>query len=165
MFVIKRDGKQEVVHFDKITSRINKLCYGLDAIHVDAVIISQKVIQGVYPGVTTVELDELAAQTAASCATRHPDFSTLAARISVSNLHKQTSKVFSDVVEVLHKHIHPKTGQPSPLVSDEVYETVMEVNSSSRNTSSIQSLIYSNLIIFASFILTCLYNSNRTKIV
>lgn len=127
MFVIKRDGKKEVVHFDKITSRINKLCYGLDAIHVDAVIISQKVIQGVYPGVTTIELDELAAQTAASCATRHPDFSTLAARISVSNLHKQTSKVFSEVVEILHSHVHPKTGQASPLVSEEVYEIVMEV--------------------------------------
>jgi ribonucleoside-diphosphate reductase alpha subunit len=93
-------------------------------VHVDAAIISQKVIQGVYPGVTTVELDELAAQTAASCATRHPDFSTLAARISVSNLHKQTSKVFSDVVEVLHQNVHPKTGQKSPLVSDAVLAIV-----------------------------------------
>ena len=81
-------------------------------------------IQGVYPGVTTVELDELAAQTAASCATRHPDFSTLAARISVSNLHKQTSKVFSDVIETLHKNVHPKTGQTSPLVSDSVLDIV-----------------------------------------
>lgn len=125
MFVLKRDGRKELVHFDKITSRIHKLCYGLDPAHVDATVISQKVIQGVYPGVTTLELDELAAQTAASCATRHPDFSTLAARISVSNLHKQTSKVFSDVVEVLHKHIHPKTFEPSPLVSDGLYETVM----------------------------------------
>ena len=124
MFVLKRDGRKETVHFDKITSRIHKLCYGLDPAHVDATIISQKVIQGVYPGVTTLELDELAAQTAASCATRHPDFSTLAARISVSNLHKQTSKVFSEVVEVLHNHIHPKTGTPSPLVSDELYATV-----------------------------------------
>lgn len=84
MYVLKRNGKKEVVHFDKITSRINKLCYGLDPRHVDPVIISQKVIQGVYPGVSTIELDELAAQTAASCATRHPDFSVLAARLSVS---------------------------------------------------------------------------------
>jgi hypothetical protein len=127
MFVIKRDGKQEVVHFDKITSRINKLCYGLDPAHVDATIISQKVVPGLYPGVTTVELDELAAQTAAACATRHPDFSVLAARISVSNLHKQTSKVFSDVIERLHSHVHPKTKQPSALVSDELYEIVMAV--------------------------------------
>ena len=127
MYVVKRDGKRVVVHFDKITSRINKLCYGLDPAHVDATIISQKVVPGLYPGVTTVELDELAAQTAASCATRHPDFSTLAARISVSNLHKQTSKVFSDVVEMLHSHVHPKTGQASPLVSNELYEIVMAV--------------------------------------
>lgn len=126
MYVIKRDGKREVVHFDKITSRINKLCYGLDPVHVDASVISQKVVPGLYPGVTTVELDELAAQTAASCATRHPDFSTLAARISVSNLHKQTSKVFSEVVEILHNHVHPKTGQASSLVSDQLYDIVMK---------------------------------------
>jgi hypothetical protein len=128
MYVIKRDGRRENVHFDKITSRINKLCYGLDPNHVDATIISQKVVPGLYPGVTTVELDELAAQTAASCATRHPDFSTLAARISVSNLHKQTSKVFSDVIEVLRSHIHPKTSTPAPLVSEELYNIVMEVS-------------------------------------
>lgn len=128
MYVIKRDGRRENVHFDKITSRINKLCYGLDPQHVDATIISQKVVPGLYPGVTTFELDELAAQTAASCATRHPDFSTLAARISVSNLHKQTSKVFSDVIELLKNNVHPATGQAAPLVSDELYETVMEVS-------------------------------------
>eukprot|EP01036_Dinobryon_divergens_P059979 gene59979-79990_t len=126
MYVVKRDGRQEKCSFDKITSRINKLCYGLDPNHVDANVISQKVVQGVYKGVTTIELDELAAQTAASLATRHPDFSVLAARISVSNLHKQTSKVFSDVVEILHKNIHPKTGQESALVSDAFYETVMK---------------------------------------
>ena len=131
---------------DKITSRINKLCYGLDPIHIDAAVISQKVVLGVYPGVTTVELDELAAQTAASLATRHPDFSVLAARISVSNLHKQTSKVFSDVVEVLHKHVHPKTNQPSPLVSDELYNVVMKV-------------VY--LFIFLKYIL--IFSHNRTK--
>jgi ribonucleoside-diphosphate reductase subunit M1 len=129
MYVIKRDGRRENVHFDKITSRINKLCYGLDPVHVDATIISQKVVPGLYPGVTTIELDELAAQTAASCATRHPDFSTLAARISVSNLHKQTSKVFSDVIEVLRNNIHPKTGQPAPLVSEALFNTVMKVRS------------------------------------
>jgi len=99
MFVVKRCGKSESVHFDKITSRITKLCYGLDPKHVDPVVIAQKVIQGVYPGVTTKELDELAAQTAASFATQHPDYSVLAARISVSNLHKQTKKKFSEVAE------------------------------------------------------------------
>ncbi len=132
MYVYKRDGRKEIVHFDKITSRINKLCYNLDPVHVDATIISQKVIQGVYPGVTTVELDELAAQTAASLATRHPDFSTLAARISVSNLHKQTSKVFSEVIETLHKNRHPKTGVAAQLVSNELYATVMAVSPSNQ---------------------------------
>lgn len=135
MYVLKRDGREEEVHFDKITSRINKLCYGLDPVHVNAALISQKVIQGVYPGVTTVELDELAAQTAASLATRHPDFSILAARLAITNLHKQTSKVFSDVIEELHGHVHPKTGQKSPLVSDEVYEIVM--NNKDRLNSAI----------------------------
>ena len=82
-------------------------------------------IQGVYDGVTTHELDELAAQTAAYMATQHPDFSRLAARISVSNLHKSTDKVFSDVVEKLHKHVHPKTKKPASLIADDVYEVIM----------------------------------------
>lgn len=128
--------------FDKITSRIHKLCYGLDPEHVDATIISQKVVPGLYPGVTTVELDELAAQTAASCATRHPDFSILAARISVSNLHKQTSKVFSDVVEILRNHVHPLTKEPAPLVSEALYNTVM-ANKDRLNSSIIYDRDYS----------------------
>jgi ribonucleoside-diphosphate reductase alpha chain/ribonucleoside-diphosphate reductase subunit M1 len=123
--VMKRNGKKEVVRYDKITSRIKKLCYGLDHKYVKPNILTQKVIQGVYDGVTTHELDELAAQTAAYMATQHPDFSLLAARISVSNLHKSTSKLFSDVVEMLHKHVHPKTGKPASLVSDGTYATVM----------------------------------------
>lgn len=126
MYVIKRNGRKESVYFDKITSRVAKLCYGLDPKHVDPVCISQKVIQGVYPGVTTVELDELAAQTAASFATQHPDYSILAARISVSNLHKMTSKSFSEVIEAFHSYVHPKTGEKAPLVSDETYHVTMK---------------------------------------
>jgi ribonucleoside-diphosphate reductase subunit M1 len=93
---------------------------------VDPVVIAQKVIQGVYPGVTTVELDELAAQTAASFATQHPDCSILAARISVSNLHKMTKKSFSDTISDLHFFLHPKTKEPAALISDEVYEVIMK---------------------------------------
>jgi len=126
MFVVKRNGRRESVYFDKITSRISKLCYGLDNKHVDPVIISQKVIQGVYPGVTTVELDELAAETAASFATQHPDCSVLAARISVSNLHKMTTKTFSANIERFHKYVHPKTKEPAPLISKEVFDVVMK---------------------------------------
>lgn len=124
MYVVKRSGKKETVYFDKITSRIEKLCYGLDSKYVDSVVISQKVIQGVYPGVTTMELDELAAQTAASLSLQHPDFSILAARIEVSNLHKQTDKVFSETIESFYRYTHPKTGQPAPLVSQETYDVV-----------------------------------------
>lgn len=122
----KRDGREEVVKFDKITARISKLCYGLNPEYVDPVIISQKVVAGVYPGVTTSELDELAAETAASQSTQHPDFSTLAARISISNLHKNTLKVFSDNIEIFHKNRHPKTNKPAPLIADDVYEIVMK---------------------------------------
>eukprot|EP01036_Dinobryon_divergens_P040539 gene40539-53613_t len=114
MYVKKRNGQSEVVHFDKITKRIQNLCDGLDPL-VDSVIIAQKVIQGLYAGVTTSELDELASETAASCATQHPDFSKLAARISVSNMHKNTNPSFSHNVNLFHNHIHPKTKQPSPL--------------------------------------------------
>ena len=102
-----------------------------------AQVLTQKVIQGVYDGVTTHELDELAAQTAAYMATQHPDFSRLAARISVSNLHKSTDKVFSDVVEKLHKHVHPKTKKPASLIADDVYEVIMYVSRRPRITPKI----------------------------
>lgn len=126
MYVIKRDGREENVKFDKITARITKLCYGLNTDYVDPITISQKVVAGVYRGVTTTELDELAAETAAYCATEHPDFSKLAARISVSNLHKNTNKVFSDNIELFKTHTHEKTGEPAPLIADDVYEIIMK---------------------------------------
>ena len=126
MFVIKRSGKQEKIHFDKITSRIHKLSYGLQVAYSDLIEISQKVIQGIYPGVTTTELDNLAAETAASYTTRHPDFATLAARIAVSNLHKNTQKSFSATAELLYNYIDPKTGELAPLLSEEVYNIILE---------------------------------------
>lgn len=125
MHVVKRDGRVESVHFDKITSRITKLAFGLDSKYVEPSLVAQKVIQGVYPGVTTCELDELAAQTAASFATTHPDYSILAARISVSNLQKSTTAVFSDLTEALHNYVHPITNKAASLVSKAYYETVM----------------------------------------
>lgn len=125
MYVVKRNGKQQTVQFDKIQSRISKLCYGLDQKFVNEAVISQKVISGVYPGVTTTELDELAAQTAASFATQHPDYAILAARIEVSNLHKETEKSFSKVMSAFRHYTHPKTGEPAPLVSEAVYDVIM----------------------------------------
>lgn len=126
MYVIKRDGRKEAVQFDKITSRIRKLCYGLDMNFVDPVEIAKKVIQGVYDGVTTVELDNLAAETAAYLTTTHPDYAILAARIAVSNLHKNTKKSFSETIKDLYHYKNPKTDQPAPLVADDVYEIIMK---------------------------------------
>ncbi|XP_008705630.1 ribonucleoside-diphosphate reductase large subunit [Ursus maritimus] len=125
MHVIKRDGRQERVMFDKITSRIQKLCYGLNMDFVDPAQITMKVIQGLYSGVTTVELDTLAAETAATLTTKHPDYAILAARIAVSNLHKETKKVFSDVMEDLYNYINPHNGRHSPMVAKSTLDIVL----------------------------------------
>ncbi|KAK4942108.1 ribonucleotide-diphosphate reductase subunit rnr1 [Elasticomyces elasticus] len=126
MFVFKRDGRKERVQFDKITARVSRLCYGLDPEHVDAAAITQKVISGVYQGVTTIELDNLAAETAAYMTVTHPDYAILAARIAVSNLHKQTKKQFSSVISDLYYYVNPKNNKPSPMISKETYECVMK---------------------------------------
>eukprot|EP00069_Balaena_mysticetus_P000632 bmy_03646T0 len=111
--------------FDKITSRIQKLCYGLNMDFVDPAQITMKVIQGLYSGVTTVELDTLAAETAATLTTKHPDYAILAARIAVSNLHKETKKVFSDVMEDLFNYINPHNGKHSPMVAKSTVDIVL----------------------------------------
>tara|TARA_B100000809_G_scaffold22902_1_gene20062 strand:+ start:28002 stop:30449 length:2448 start_codon:yes stop_codon:yes gene_type:complete len=125
MYVLKRDGKQEPVMFDKITARIRKICYGLNPL-VDPVKVAMRVIEGLYDGVTTSELDNLASEIAATMTTSHPDYAKLAARISVSNLHKDTKKVFSEVMEDLYTYVNPRTDQESPLLSDEVYNIIKE---------------------------------------
>lgn len=124
MYVLKRGGRVEECHFDKITSRIKKLCYGLDTKYVSPYQITLKVIQGMFPGITTVELDTLAAEIAASMTTKHPDYAVLAARIAVSNLHKETHKAFSDTIEDLYNYVNPETGKKCPMISDETYEVV-----------------------------------------
>jgi len=124
MYVIKRSGVKEPVYFDKITARINKLSYGLDR-HVQPVEIAKVVIQGLYDGITTTELDNLAAETAASLTTKHPDYAILAARIAVSNLHKNTIKSFSQTINLLYNYTNPRTGARSPLIADDVYQIVM----------------------------------------
>ena len=121
MLVIKRDGRKESVKFDKITARIEKLSYGLNTEFVKTIEIAKKVIDGLYDGVSTQELDELASETAATLTTKHPDFATLAARIAVSNLHKTTSKSFSSTMKRLYTYISPKTGENASLISKEVY--------------------------------------------
>ena len=124
MFVAKRNGRKEKVYFDKITSRVSKLCYGLNPL-CDAVVITQKVIQGIYNGITTVELDNLAAETAAYLTIKHPDYAILAARIAISNLHKETVKSFSDTMHKLFEYHHPKTGKHLPKIDKSCYEFIM----------------------------------------
>jgi ribonucleoside-diphosphate reductase alpha chain len=124
MFVIKRDGRKEAVKFDKITARVEKLCYGLNAEYVDAVDVAKKVILGLYDGVTTTELDNLAAETAASLTTKHPDYALLASRIAVSNLHKNTVKSFSKTMKKLYEYVDPKVGKPAPLLAEDVWEII-----------------------------------------
>ncbi|WVQ74940.1 ribonucleoside-diphosphate reductase, alpha subunit [Cryptococcus sp. DSM 104548] len=126
MYIYKRDGRREQVAFDKVTARINKLSYGLDPNFVEPAEITQKVVQGIYAGITTVELDNLAAETAAYLTTKHPDYAILAARIAISNLHKETKKVFSAVVHDLYSWVNPKTGKHAPMIADEVYKVVMD---------------------------------------
>jgi len=105
---------------------VAKLCYGLDMNFVDPIEITRKVIDGIYEGVTTVELDNLAAETAAYKTTTHPDYAVLAARIAISNLHKETKKSFSQVIQDLHDYVNPKTGRPSSMISEETFNTVMK---------------------------------------
>ena len=123
MFVVKRDGRKEPIMFDKITARIRKLNYGLNPL-VDPVRVAMRVIEGLYDGVTTSELDNLAAEIAATMTTTHPDYARLAARISVSNLHKNTKKSFSETMEDMYTYVNPRTGKKAPLLSDEVYNII-----------------------------------------
>ena len=125
MYVAKRDGRKEPVMFDKITARVKKMCYGLNKI-VDPVKVAMRVIEGLYDGVTTSELDNLAAETAATMTTAHPDYARLAARIAVSNLHKNTKKSFSETMDELYTYVNPRTGKKSPLLADDVYKIINE---------------------------------------
>src|ERR1700679_2493279 len=124
MFVIKRDGKKESVKFDKITARIEKLCYGLNPALVDSIDVAKKVIEGLFDGVTTSELDNLAAETAASLTTKHPDYALLASRIAVSNLHKNTVKSFSETMRRLHQYTDAGSGRHTPMIADDIMEVI-----------------------------------------
>lgn len=126
MQVIKRSGRKEEVSFDKITARLRKMTYGLDTNYVNLIEVSKKVIMGLYDGVTTVELDNLAAETAATMATIHPDYALLAARIAVSNLHKETEKSFSKVIDDLFHYVDPKTGERAGLIGEDTHRIVQK---------------------------------------
>ncbi len=126
MQVIKRNGKRESVKFDKITARIEKLCYGLDRRFVNSIDVAKKVIEGLFDGVKTTELDNLAAETAASLTVKHPDYALLASRIAVSNLHKNTIKSFSKTMHLLYEFKDSKNGKTLPLIADDIWQIIHE---------------------------------------
>src|SRR6218665_3232270 len=125
MYVVKRDGHREPVMFDKITERIKKLCYGLNEL-VDPVKVAMRVIEGLYDGVSTSELDNLAAETAASMTIAHPDYAQLAARVAISNLHSNTKKSFSETMKDMYNYVNPRNGQDAPLIADDVYKVIQD---------------------------------------
>jgi ribonucleoside-diphosphate reductase alpha chain len=141
MQVIKRDGRREPVKFDKITARIEKLCYGLNPDYIEPIEVAKKVINGLFDGVTTTQLDDLAAEVAASMTALHPDYAILAARIAVSNLHKETKKSFSETMRDLHQYIDKKTGQPAALIADDIM-AIIEKNADELDSAIIYSRDY-----------------------
>jgi len=124
MYVVKRDGKNESMQFDKITKRVENLCHGLDMKYIDPAAVTLKVMSGIYPGITTRQLDDLAAETAAFMSTSHFHYSTLAARICASNLHKETTESYLELVTKMRNYVHPKTKDSAPLVSEEILQVV-----------------------------------------
>ena len=124
-YVLKRNGKKESIKFDKVTARIEKLSYSLSPL-VNVIDVAKKVIEGIYDGVPTTELDNLAAETAASLATKHPDYALLASRIAVSNLHKNTIKSFSETMRNLYNYVDNGTGKRMPLLADDVMAVIEE---------------------------------------
>jgi len=135
MHVIKRNGRKESIKFDKVTARIEKLSYSLSPL-VNPIDVAKKVIAGIYDGVATTELDNLAAETAASLATKHPDYALLASRIAVSNLHKNTIKSFSETMRKLYEYADSGSGKKSPLIADDVWQ-IIEANAEILDSSII----------------------------
>ena len=126
MEVIKRDGAKERVKLDKILNRVKKQSYGLNMDYIEPMEIAKKVIHGLYDGISSVELDTLAAETAAALTPTHPDYSILASRICVTSLHKTTPKSFSQVIDQLYNYVDPKTGLKAPMIADDVYDIIMK---------------------------------------
>lgn len=124
MYVIKRNGKKQPVSFDKITKRIKNLCDGLNEQYIDPVVVAQGVVRGLFSGVTTSELDNLASETAAYMSTEHPDYAKLASKIAISNLQKDTPDTFSEVIDMLYSYIDPKSDLPAGFISDKLYDKV-----------------------------------------
>ena len=129
MSVIKRDGRREAVSFDKITKRIANLCkeFRLNELFVDPVVVAQDVVRGLFSGVTTSELDNLAAETAAYMSTIHPDYAKLASKIAISNLQKDTASSFTEAMEMLYRYVDTKSNLPASFLSDKLYERIQRL--------------------------------------
>jgi ribonucleoside-diphosphate reductase alpha chain len=125
MKVKKRDGSLEEMRYDKITKRISVLCQDLNMEYIDPTYVTLKVTQGIYDGISTTELDVLAAEIAAAMVTTHPDYAKLAGRLAVSNLHKTTPKKFSQSIKELYSFIEPKTNKESSLIDEKIYNFVI----------------------------------------
>ena len=125
MQVVNRKGEREDVRFDAILDKLRILSDGLDPNWIDPAHLTKLTIEGLYDGVTTRELDQLAAETAASLVSHHPDYSKLAARICVDDLHRSTKETFTDVITDLREYIDPESKKHAPLISEEVYEIIM----------------------------------------
>ena len=165
MNVLKRNGKKETVKMDKVLARIEKQCYGLDSKWVNPFDVAKKVIEGIYDGVTTSQLDNLAAETAASLTTKHPDYSILSARIKISALHKDTLKSFSETTKKLYNYINPETNQHAPLVSKVYHDIVMKhadlFNSSIVSSRDFNFDIFGYMTLEKSYLLKCYDNKNK----
>ncbi|KAK4485994.1 hypothetical protein RD792_008649 [Penstemon davidsonii] len=126
MFVVKRNGTHEPLQFDKITASLKKLSYGLNSNYCHAGLVSEKVCAGVCNYITTTQISELAAETAAAMTTIHTDYASLAARIAVSDLHKKTKESFSETIRDMYDHVDKRSGLKAPLIADDVYEIIMK---------------------------------------
>nr|QYA18320.1 ribonucleoside--diphosphate reductase large subunit [Clandestinovirus] len=119
LYVIKRNGQRQEVKFDKITLRLKKLANEGRHLNVDVVKVAQKVIDGIFAGVTTSELDKFAAKIAAQMTSVHPDYAELAGRVLASDVHKNMPKTFSAAMEMAYSENWNKyTKVYSPMVND-----------------------------------------------
>ena len=126
MYVIKRNGEKEIVSFDKILQRIKNTAQEAN-IQLNFTALTMKVIDQLYDGISTTQIDEVTADQCASLSSTHPDYNTLAGRIIISNHQKNTISSFTQVISTLYQ-FKDKHDIPSPLISSKIYNIVMEHN-------------------------------------
>ena len=118
MYVVKRDGRQQPVFYDKITARNKQLASDLS---VDTAALSQTVIRGLNSGMTTRDIDRFSAESAIHRSIYEPDYGILASRIAWNDLHKNTPETFNDCIDILYNNFNQFKKKPNPLISEDVY--------------------------------------------